>query len=100
MGRYSTPAGETPAFPETRTTLCPYNPSMPIYEYECRQCKAHTEAFQKISDKPRVKCPKSGGRLEKRNSAPAIQFKGSGWDVNDSAGKATQGDTSESEANT
>jgi len=24
---------------------------MPIYEYECRKCKAHTEAFQKVSDK-------------------------------------------------
>ena len=73
---------------------------MPIYEYECRKCKAHTEAFQKLSDKPLVKCPKCGGRLEKRISAPAIQFKGSGWYVTDYAGKATKGDKSESEAKT
>jgi len=73
---------------------------MPIYEYECRRCKAHTEAFQKLSDKPLVKCPKCGGRLDKRISAPAIQFKGSGWYVTDYAGKATKGEKSESEAKT
>ena len=70
---------------------------MPIYEYECRKCKAHTEAFQKVTDKPLTKCPKCGGRLEKRISAPAIQFKGSGWYVTDYAGKATKGDKSESQ---
>ena len=60
---------------------------MPIYEYECRKCKAHTEVLQKFSDKPLVKCRKCGGRLEKLLSAPAIQFKGSGWYVTDYAGK-------------
>jgi putative FmdB family regulatory protein len=73
---------------------------MPIYEYECRKCKAHTEAFQKVTDKPLTKCAKCGGRLEKRISAPAIQFKGSGWYVTDYAGKATKGESSESEAKT
>ena len=70
---------------------------MPIYEYECRKCKAHVEAFQKVSDKPLTKCRKCGGRLDKRISAPAIQFKGSGWYVTDYAGKATKGDASESQ---
>jgi len=59
---------------------------MPIYEYECLKCKRHTEAFQKMSDKPLAKCPRCGGRLEKLFSAPAIQFKGSGWYVTDYAG--------------
>jgi putative FmdB family regulatory protein len=59
---------------------------MPIYEFECRKCKAHTEVFQKMSDKPPVKCRKCGGRLEKLVSASAIQFKGSGWYVTDYAG--------------
>lgn len=63
---------------------------MPIYEYECRKCKAHTEVFQKVSDKPLVKCRKCGGRLEKLLSAPAIQFKGSGWYVTDYAGKGSR----------
>jgi len=71
---------------------------MPIYEYECQKCKSHTEAFQKVNDKPLTKCKKCGGRLEKMISAPAIQFKGSGWYVTDYAGKATKGDKSESES--
>ena len=62
---------------------------MPIYEYQCKKCSAHTEAIQKFSDKPLVKCRKCGGRLEKLLSAPAIQFKGSGWYVTDYAGKKT-----------
>src|SRR5882762_1652373 len=60
---------------------------MPIYEFECRKCKDHLEVFQKMSDKPPVKCKKCGGRLEKLVSASAIQFKGSGWYVTDYAGK-------------
>lgn len=60
---------------------------MPIYEFECRKCKARSEVLQKLSDKPPVKCSKCGGRLEKITSAPAIQFKGSGWYVTDYAGK-------------
>jgi len=86
----------------------PYNPKqqrrtelnryMPIYEYECRKCKAHTEAFQKLSDKPLTKCKKCGGRLDKVISAPAIQFKGSGWYVTDYASKATKSEKAESES--
>jgi putative FmdB family regulatory protein len=59
---------------------------MPIYEFECRKCKAHLEVFQKMNDKPPVKCRKCGGRLEKLVSASAFQFKGSGWYVTDYAG--------------
>src|SRR5689334_2385084 len=73
---------------------------MPIYEYECRKCGAHTEAFQKLSDKPLTKCRKCGGKLEKKLSAPAIQFKGTGWYVTDYAGKTTKGEKSESESKT
>ena len=71
---------------------------MPIYEYECKKCKAHIELFQKISDKPPTKCRKCGGRLEKLFSASAIQFKGSGWYVTDYAAKATKDDKAESES--
>ena len=73
---------------------------MPIYEYECTKCKAHVEAFQKVSDKPLTKCSKCGGKLERQISAPAIQFKGSGWYVTDYAGKTTKTDKSESESTT
>ena len=71
---------------------------MPIYEYECRKCGSHIEAFQKITDKPLVKCRKCGGRLEKLLSAPAIQFKGSGWYVTDYSSKGKAAEKAESEA--
>ncbi len=64
---------------------------MPIYEYECRKCKAHIEILQKLTDKPLAKCRKCGGRLEKQWSQSGIQFKGSGWYVTDYAGKKTGG---------
>ena len=70
---------------------------MPIYEYECKKCKAHIEAFQKVSDKPLTKCRNCGGKLEKKLSAPAIQFKGSGWYVTDYA-KTTKSDKTESDS--
>ncbi len=60
---------------------------MPIYEFECRKCKARSEVLQKLNDKQPVKCSKCGGRLERLASAPAIQFKGTGWYVTDYAGK-------------
>lgn len=59
---------------------------MPIYEFECRKCKARLEVLQKMNDKLPAKCRKCGGRLEKLVSASAIQFKGSGWYVTDYAG--------------
>jgi putative FmdB family regulatory protein len=73
---------------------------MPIYEYECKKCKAHVEAFQKFSDKPLTKCTKCGGKLERKISAPAIQFKGSGWYVTDYGPKTTKNEKSESESPT
>jgi putative FmdB family regulatory protein len=74
-----------------------YNPDMPIYEFECKKCKAHIEVFQKVSDKPPTKCRNCGGKLERKISAPAIQFKGSGWYVTDYA-KTTKSDKGESES--
>jgi len=70
---------------------------MPIYEYECEKCKTQTEVFQKVSDKPLKKCSKCGGRLEKLISAPAIQFKGSGWYVTDYAGRSQKPSGNESD---
>ncbi len=65
--------------------------SMPIYEYECRKCKAHVEILQKITDAPLTKCRKCGGKLEKQWSAAGFQFKGTGWYVTDYAGKKREG---------
>lgn len=71
---------------------------MPIYEYECCKCGSHIEAFQKVTDKPLAKCRKCGGRLEKLISAPAIQFKGSGWYVTDYSSKGKAAEKAESDA--
>ena len=64
---------------------------MPIYEYECKKCKAHIEVLQKMTDKPLTKCRRCGGRLEKQWSATGFQFVGSGWYVTDYAGKKSDG---------
>ena len=60
---------------------------MPLYEYQCKKCHSLTERIQKFSDLPLTTCPHCGGELEQLLSAPAIQFKGSGWYVSDYAKK-------------
>ena len=52
---------------------------MPLYEYQCSQCSERVEVIQRLSDPPYSHCPKCGGDMKKLLSAPAIQFKGSGW---------------------
>ena len=52
---------------------------MPIYEYACRQCGHTEEVFQKVSDAALTECPSCGGAFAKLISAPAFQFKGSGF---------------------
>jgi putative FmdB family regulatory protein len=61
---------------------------MPLYEYECTKCGHRFEKILKFSDKPIKKCPECGGRVEQTISAPAVQFKGSGWYVTDYARKS------------
>jgi putative FmdB family regulatory protein len=47
------------------------------------------ERIQKFSEAPLVVCEKCGGKLERVISPPAIQFKGSGFYVNDYARKSS-----------
>ena len=63
---------------------------MPLYEYQCEKCGKHFEKIEKVDGPHLKKCPSCGGRVERLMSAPAIQFKGSGWYVNDYA-KASRG---------
>jgi putative FmdB family regulatory protein len=56
---------------------------MPNYEYLCQKCGHRFEQIRKFSDKHLKKCPECGGVLEQVISAPAVQFKGSGWYVTD-----------------
>ncbi len=77
---------------------------MPLYEYECKKCHHRFELIRKFSDPPVTKCPKCGGKVEQLMSAPAVQFKGSGWYVTDYARKsgapASSGNGSESKSET
>jgi len=64
---------------------------MPIYEYRCDACGERTEILQRLSEPPLAHCPHCGGSMTKLISAPAFQFKGSGWYVTDYAGKGKGG---------
>jgi putative FmdB family regulatory protein len=61
---------------------------MPLYEYLCKKCGHRFEKILKFSDRQPTKCPECGGAIEQVISAPAVQFKGSGWYVTDYAKKA------------
>ena len=62
-----------------------------MYEYRCTQCGHRFDKIQKFSDEPETACPKCGGALERPLTAPALQFKGAGWYVNDYAAKPAAG---------
>ena len=70
---------------------------MPLYEYQCKKCKHRFEKIQKFSDRMVKKCPDCGGPVEQMISAPAVQFKGSGWYVTDYASKKNTSESSSSE---
>jgi putative FmdB family regulatory protein len=56
---------------------------MPTYEYTCSNGH-HFELFQKMSDKPRGKCPTCGATATRKISAGAgLVFKGSGFYITD-----------------
>jgi putative FmdB family regulatory protein len=82
---------------------------MPLYEYQCDACGGRFEVIQKFSDVTE-ECRKCGkGPVHRLQSAPGIQFKGTGWYVTDyaqkgksggesSAGKGSSSDGDKSEA--
>lgn len=68
---------------------------MPMYEYKCGQCGQVFELIQRFSDEPLTTHEGCGGSVERLLSAPALQFKGSGWYITDyarSAGKTPAAD--------
>jgi len=56
---------------------------MPLHEYLCTSCGRTFEAIQSFREAPLATCNKCGGALKRLISAPAVQFKGSGWYVSD-----------------
>ena len=56
---------------------------MPLYEYKCQSCGDVFEIIQRFSDTPLTVHETCGGQVERLISTSALQFKGSGWYVND-----------------
>ena len=70
---------------------------MPLYEYQCTQCRERTEILQRSADPPFTHCPKCGGEVKKLFSSSAIQFKGSGFYKTDYATTSTAKSSEKSE---
>jgi len=68
---------------------------LPLYEYKCVKCGHRFEKIETVTASETKKCPKCGATARRMASAPAIQFKGSGWYVNDYGGKSTAPASSE-----
>jgi len=60
---------------------------LPLYEYKCAKCGKLFEKIEPNTASEIKKCPICGGKAPRQFAAPAIQFKGSGWYVNDYGGK-------------
>jgi len=56
---------------------------MPLYEYECFVCGHRFERIRRVADASTMNCPECEGAVRRLLSAPALQFKGSGWYVTD-----------------
>lgn len=71
---------------------------MPLYEYQCTNCGERAEILQRVNDPPYEHCPKCGAEMKKLLSAPAIQFKGSGFYKTDYASKPAAAPETKSES--
>jgi putative FmdB family regulatory protein len=58
---------------------------MPIYEYKCAACEEVFEKRQSFADAALTTHDGCGGAVHRLISAPALQFKGSGWYITDYA---------------
>lgn len=71
---------------------------MPLYEYRCKKCGHQFEKIQSFSAPDEKECPECKGEVERLISAPAFQFKGAGWYVNDYASKGGKSASKSSES--
>ena len=63
---------------------------MPIYAYQCSECRHEVEVLQKISDAPLTDCPSCHrSSLVKKVTAAGFQLKGSGWYATDFRGNGS-----------
>jgi putative FmdB family regulatory protein len=77
---------------------------MPLYEYRCHRCGKNFELRQKFAEAPLTVHEGCGGEVERIIFPSALQFKGSGFYVNDygRGGKSrpTNGSNAKSESKT
>ena len=52
---------------------------MPVYEYECKECRKVFEVQQKMADKPLSSCPECQAPVKKLVSMSSFQLRGGGW---------------------
>ena len=66
---------------------------MPVYQYECETCNSQYEIKQKFSDDPLAACltPECQGTPQRVINPVGIVFKGSGFYINDSKNKKSNG---------
>lgn len=73
---------------------------MPTYGYQCKTCGHQFEIFQKITDAALSACEKCGSAVKKLLYPVGIQFKGSGFYVNDYAKTPASSGESKTESTT
>jgi len=77
---------------------------MPLYEYSCHRCGKSFEVRQKFAEAPLTVHEGCGGQVERIIFASALQFKGSGFYVNDYGrgvkSRPTNGSSAKSESKT
>ncbi|MDF7798509.1 zinc ribbon domain-containing protein [Pontiellaceae bacterium B1224] len=53
---------------------------MPTYDYKCKDCGHHFEAFHSMSADPLTECPKCNGVVARQiGTGAGVLFKGSGF---------------------
>lgn len=62
---------------------------MPTYHYRCKSCAYEFDAFQSMNDDALTKCPKCSKAIIRIIQPVGIQFKGTGFYINDSKNKSS-----------
>ncbi len=60
-------------------------PSLPTYDYRCEENGHSFEIVQGFNSAPVATCPECGSASQRKISAAALHFKGSGWYRKDNA---------------
>ncbi len=71
---------------------------MPTYDYRCDENGHEFEIVQGFNDAPGASCPECGSASQRKISAAAIHFKGSGWYRKDNAASARSSNGSKSDS--